>query len=301
MKVMKELTGASTRSYRHGSDSRAGQSERSQDGFTLIELLVVIAIIAILAAMLLPALTKAKKKSQQTSCLNNLHQMGIANVMYVADFNQYTGSLATKNGIYYVWPPRLLKYMGSNRKAFWCPAALPESSWDTNINRTLRATSPEGFADPFGISDRSRFSYGINDWGLDITHRPQLGLGGDIDGGFYQGPIRDSMVLSPAQMIAIGDVPALRDASQIAFNANMDPTDPTPGHTQWPSNRHNYRTDLLCCDGHVEAVRRNDVINPRNVIWRARWNNDNNPHSAGTAGGVPDWSVNPAWANQLDM
>jgi prepilin-type N-terminal cleavage/methylation domain-containing protein/prepilin-type processing-associated H-X9-DG protein len=63
-------------------------NKRSADGgFTLIELLVVIAVIAILAALALPALARAKKRAQQTVCISNLKQIGVA-IQLHADENE---------------------------------------------------------------------------------------------------------------------------------------------------------------------------------------------------------------------
>jgi len=95
-------------------------------------------------------------------------------------------------------------------------------------------------------------------------------MGGDVDSGF-NAYVKDTQVVKPSEMIAIADLPGPKIQALIAFGANLDPTDGSFGHSELPSNRHNYRTDVLFADGHVEPVLRNVMTG---TSWVPRWNND---------------------------
>ncbi len=64
-------------------------ARRSASAFTLTELLVVIAVIGILIALLLPAVSSAKRNAQQVHCLNNIRQLVLTSFLYVQDNDQY--------------------------------------------------------------------------------------------------------------------------------------------------------------------------------------------------------------------
>jgi prepilin-type N-terminal cleavage/methylation domain-containing protein/prepilin-type processing-associated H-X9-DG protein len=138
------------------------QSGKRAGGFTLIELLVVIAIIALLMAILLPALSRAKKQSQGVRCLSNLKQIGLATHLYSQD----NSTLVPRDETDGLWMILFMPYVGGQSNKVQNYADLPiydcpsypdkeqtvdycMNAWDPKENKELRrATKLDEFKRP---------------------------------------------------------------------------------------------------------------------------------------------------------
>lgn len=133
--------------------------------FTLIELLVVIAIIAILASILFPVFAQARNAAKKTASLNNLKQIGLAGVMYMADNDdvmyprRYTfgAPIPPDNGTRF-WANLLQPYT-KNDAIYFCPNDRGDDPYVAQTTNAARFAANNQFK-PYVLGLTP--SYGMN-------------------------------------------------------------------------------------------------------------------------------------------
>ncbi|HVR35261.1 MAG TPA: DUF1559 domain-containing protein [Methylomirabilota bacterium] len=254
---------------------------KSVRAFTLIELLLVIAIIAILAALLLPTLSRAKALAHRTVCQNNLRQLAVALRLYTDEHGRFPPAYALPRlpvqmeGGVSLWNAQLLPYVSGSAELFYCPEYPDSFRWDHQPSRGL-------YNFPTNIQGGKPFSYGMNVKGT--TSVGAIGL--HADNRTYGR--RPSEIVAPADMIAIGDGPDLRNAGKagrVATGYGMLRVSQSIGlenRTDFDEfinigGEHNSGANMVFLDGHVEWQTKRRWLAGTDHAAR-RWNFDNDPH-----------------------
>jgi prepilin-type N-terminal cleavage/methylation domain-containing protein len=242
----------------------AGPSRSCADAaFTLIELLVVIAIIAILAAMLLPALSAAKKRASQAYCVNSLKQLGLGMTLYLGDYGDILPGCASVQQ-YGFTPPDWIWWQ-TNQPAY--PVIK------SPIAQFLSGVNPQLFRCPMDQYDKDRdsvnnglgitpyiYSYTLTSY--DLSGGGNVGMASidDIKGGTGWHPFKFTNIRNPSGKIMLAEEQTSNSGSQLGSgecsvvggSVINDGRFVPPGDIL--TSRHGRKADVAFADDHVEAV-----------------------------------------------
>jgi prepilin-type N-terminal cleavage/methylation domain-containing protein/prepilin-type processing-associated H-X9-DG protein len=227
---------------------------RVQSAFTLVELLVVIAIIGILAALLLPAISQSKKRAQQIQCVGNLHQLGLGIQNFVADNHAYPTCLGGTN---------------TDNPGTWIDQ-LERGGFDISKPKTNFQSEGVWRCPSAGWW----ISYGYNVFGsylTSITDTNTLGLMGHlVPFSTKFEPIKESEVIVPSDMIAIGD--------SVLGSLFLSRGKFIYLHHRDAFFRHQGKANVVFCDGHIESPTLEFLFTDTSDGALSRWNRDHQPH-----------------------
>ncbi len=257
------------------------KTARTGAAFTLIELLVVIAIIAILAALLLPALASAKEKSRRIVCVSDLKQWGLAQSMYVDDYNQTFPKTKIPNGTkgsapgynednpkwddlgdFYIqnphqgmdaWFNALPPYVASKPLCYYDIQNGLEGRDFYNNQKTI-FKCPTAKIDPsVNVNDRVAFQYGMNSKGLDEQPTNIVNL-------------KSSLIAAPSKFVMFTEGRTLTTETPFWGSPQKESDICKPQvYTTDFSSRHNQGSSITFADGHTAWYKYYYVIGTNNA------------------------------------